>query len=50
MARGKGPTGRGDNEAPKYLKELFHRLSDTFGTTSHVKQKQVDRSPPLKQN
>ena len=67
---------------PKYLKELFHRLSDiqnrelrnskkififpsrrhprdkkalptwkyAFGTTSHVKQKQADRSPPLKQN
>ena len=69
-------------EAPDYLKELFHRLSDilnrelrnsktdlhipllrassghkalptgeyAFGTTSNVKQKQVDRSPPLKQN
>ena len=69
------------NEAPKYLKELFHRLSDiqnrelrntktdlhipllstslgqkalhtgeyAFGTTLHVKQKQVDRSPPSKQ-
>ena len=70
------------NEAPKYLKGLFHRLSGiqnrelrnsktdlhipllrtssgqksfaegehAFGTTSHLKQKQVDRSPPLKQN
>ena len=66
------------NKAPKYLKELFHRLSDiqnrelrnlkpdlhiplhiqkalhtgeyVFRTTSHVKRKQVDRSPPLEQN
>ena len=77
------------SEAPKYLKELFHRLSDvryrglrnsktdldtpqlrtssgqksfayrrvciwnnltTTTTTSHVKQKQVERSPPLKHN
>ena len=69
------------NEGPKYLKEIFHRLSDiqnrelsnpkadlhlpllrtssghkalptreyAFGTASHVKQKQVDRSLPLKQ-
>ena len=70
------------NEAPKYLKELFHKLSDAqngelhnsntdfhtpllrissgqkalptgeyaFGTTLHLKQKQVNRSPPFKQN
>ena len=70
------------NEALKYLKELFHRLSDIqnrelrnsktdlhipllrsssgqksfayreyrFGITLHVKQKQVDRFPTLKQN